>query len=632
MWLRRLCLAIAALLLAAAAGAETRVALVIGNGGYASLPRLENPTTDAADITAALRRLGFTVTQGKDLGRDAMQAAIASFRQAASGADVSLFYYAGHGFQIDGRNYLLPADAAIAGTADVARWAIPLDTVTAGIGGGGAHLVFLDACRDNPLRGLGAAPVPDGLAQVGDAAGFLYVFATQPDNVAYDGLGRNSYFAGALLGHMETPGQDIASTLIAVRRDVLAATGGKQIPWENSSLTRQFAFAPGDEAAPVDTLLWQVASAAGDRTLAELYRERFPDGAHAGEADAFLATAPETRNLDQPLAPSLSDALWEVARRLRLRALVESYLAREPEGRHAADAREMLVELPPDDAEAPEHACERLATHNRDATATAAGVPFKDLVQHAAAAVEACGKAASANPDMPHFTALLARATAASGDMAEAERLYREAAEAGDVRAMVSLGLIVEATDPSSALEWYERAAEGGGADGAINVAVALIDGQLVPRDIPRAVALLRGASDNGSAIATFDLGNLAAKGLLPGGDLAALAYYRHAVALGDPRGNSAAANLLELGEGGVVRDPAGAAALILAGYASDTGQTRDMLLQKPTPWSSETVRTVQSLLAQRGLYDGLNDGKIGPQLMRALDAWRAGGMFQAGG
>ncbi|MBP7242731.1 caspase family protein [Amaricoccus sp.] len=635
MWLRRLGFALAVLVLAGAAAlAETRVALVIGNAGYTALPPLKNPVVDAGDIADSLRRLGFTVTLGTDLGRDAMTKTIAQFETEAAQADVSLFYYAGHGFQIDARNYLLPVDAALAGPQDVARWAVPLDAATAGLAGGpGVHLVFLDACRDNPLRGLGdpeRVAEPDGLARVGDAAGFLYVFATQPDNVAYDGLGRNSYFAAALLAHLETPGQDVASTLIAVRRDVLAATGGKQIPWENSSLTREFAFVPGDESAPLDTLLWQVASAAGDPALAEIYRDRFPDGAHAGEAAAFLRTAPAARSLDRPLAPSLADALWEVARRLRLRALVEAYLARDPEGRHAADASQMLATLPPDDAETPERLCERLATHPRDATASIAGVPFAALEGHARAAIAACGKAAAAHPEAPHFTALLARATAAAGDMTAAERLYRDAAGRGDVRAMNSLGQLVEEKDPVAAIRWYERAAEGGGADGAINLAVALRAGTIVPRDDRRAVALLQAAADDGSAIATYNLGVLAQDGVAPGGDPAALAFFRRAISLGEPRGNLAAAFLLEHGEG-VAHDPAATAAYLLAGSASDGGEAQAAICDNPLAWSPETVRIMQDRLARRGLYDGPLDGRIGPRLVEALDLWRMGGMLARG-
>jgi uncharacterized caspase-like protein/TPR repeat protein len=642
--LRILVFALSAVVLAATAiVAETRVALVVGNAAYANLEPLKNPTADAADIAEALRRLGFAVTLGTDLDREGMLAAISGFERAAAKADVSLFYYAGHGFQIDALNYLLPVDAELDDPEDVPRWAVPLDEVTSGLTSADAiRLIFLDACRNNPLRGHGDRPSTapqDGLARVGDAAGFLYVFATQPDNVAYDGIGRNSYFASALLGHIETPGQDVASTLIGVRRDVLAATGGKQIPWENSSLTREFAFAPGDEGAPVETLLWQVAATAQDTSLMRIYRDRFPEGAHAADVSAFLDGAEggnAARDLAEPTAPGLADTLWEVARRLRLRPLVEAYLARDPAGRHAGDARRMLVELPAaeDPAVAPELACERLATHPRDATANVAGVPFSNLQRNPAAAVEACSRAAAAHPDMPHYTALLARATAAAGDRGGAARLYRDAADRGDLRAMVSLGLSLEAgdgvaRDPAGALDWYERAADGGSPDGAINLAVALMEGKTVPRDAGRGLALLDQAAAAGSAIATYNLGVLALRGVAPGGEPEALARFRRAIQLGEPQGNIAAAILVDQGRN-VPRDPATAAGLLLAGVASDSGEARAKLLGRPLAWSPDTIRAMQVRLAKDGLYDGALDGRIGPRFHAALRAWRTGG-FLAG-
>lgn len=637
------------LAVATAAAAETRIALVIGNGGYANLEPLRNPVNDATDIAASLRSLGFEVMSDTDLGREGMSALIGQFLEAARTADVSLFYYAGHGFQIDGRNYLVPVDAHLESRADIERWTIPLDGITEGLEAApGIHLVFLDACRNNPLASDGpslARAERDGLARVGDAAGFLFAFATQPDNVAYDGVGRNSFFAQALLGHLNTPGQDIASMMIAVRRDVLAATGGNQVPWENSSLTRQFEFAPGDAGAAPETLLWQLAATARDPALLRIYLDRYPEGPHVADVRALLADGAEPETPDEieaaarNLTPSeaLADPLWDVIQRTRLRPLVEVYLEHNPDGAHTADARKLLADLPrPDDPDAaPELVCERLATHERDGTANVAGVPLARLREQAGAAVDACGKAAAANPEMPHYTALLARAVYAAGDRAEAIRLYRDAADRGDLRAMASLGLLVQTgegmpKDAGAAAALYEKAAAGGLPDGAVNLAVMLVKGEGVPRDLDRAAALLARASADGSAIATYNLGVLAENGIV-GTDADAIRYFRTAAELGEPRGYHLAAFLIDQGRG-QPRDAAAAADLLLQGVASDSGETYGQLTRQSAAWSRETIRTMQASLKASGLYDGELDGRVGPRFRAALVAWRSGGFLSAGG
>jgi uncharacterized caspase-like protein len=245
---------------AAMACAETRVALVVGNGAYRAVPTLANPPNDAKDIAAKLRNLGFEVTALVNLNQPRMQRAIDDFARAAEGADAVVFYYGGHGVQVDGHNFLLPVDFELQGQDDVYRHAVPVDDVLKELEqGDGVHLVFLDACRTNPLRGSRAFPHTEGLARVGDAAGFLIAFATQPDNVTFDGAGRNSPFAKSLLAHLATVGQSVSSMMIDVRKDVIAMTAGAQIPWENSSLTRQFYFVPGETGSEsLGTLSWQI--------------------------------------------------------------------------------------------------------------------------------------------------------------------------------------------------------------------------------------------------------------------------------------------------------------------------------------------------------------------------------------
>ncbi len=625
---------VAALLLLVAAGpalAESRVALVVGNGAYRSVPELANPPNDARDVAEALKSLGFTVTLGVDLDQAEMQRAIADFGAKAAAADVSLFYYGGHGLQVAAHNYLIPVDARLHAVDDIDKRTIHFDDVLdAQSHGAGVHLVFLDACRNNPLKDANVTLRSAGLARVGNAAGFLIAFATQPDAVAFDGGGRNSPFAQSLLAHMATAGVDISSMMIAVRRDVIASTGGAQIPWENSSLTRQFYFAgqAASEDAP-EAQLWRLAGAERDADLLDIYLERYPDGSHAADVRALLAEVGKPGK-PPPAAPNVDvdDLLWSLARGGRQSQLVELYLARYPAGPHVAEATALLASLRAAQGAAtdPGVVCERLATHPHDGTASMPGVDLANLGQNAAAAIGVCSEAVSRHPEVAHYVALLARATAAAGRLDEALSLYKKAAAAGDGRAMFSLGLMLETGDHApkdlaAAYALYDKAAERGIADGAINLAIALAQGKGIERNVARAYALLQQASKMGSAIATFDLARFSLEQRL-GKPTDPLELFRQAASLGEPKGYRAAAVLLDVGHG-MAKDPAAAADSLLRCVAADAGECVDELSAKDQAWTAETIRALETRLRSAGYYAGPIDGKTGPALAPALKQWR---------
>lgn len=627
--LRPILLAVLTVLWAGAAMATGRVALIIGNSDYQSVASLENPGNDALDISVALEGLGFRVMLGRDLTREGMQKSAADFASAAKDADVALFYYAGHGFQIDGQNYLVPTDARISGPRDAADQTVALTDVLGAMEGTPAlKLVFLDACRDNPfgatLQGAGS-----GLARVGNEADFMFAYATQPGNVAYDGTGRNSFFTQALLHHLYTPGQPVSDMMIAVRRDVMTATGGQQIPWENSSLTRQFAFDTAPPDMSQEALFYQVAAGVQDEALMRLYVDLYPQGAHLGEAMAWLDTGSRVRSIDRSDPDEQAERLWNLAQRSRVRPLLQFYLDRYPEGTHTAQARQLLALLPDLGDSTPAALCERLATHPRDATAGTQGVPFERLQQNAVAAIQACSAAVTQSPNLPHYTALLARATAASGDLSRAISLYESAAERGDLRAMVSLAQLREsgngmAQDIPGALALYEKAAEAGSQDAMINLAVTLSEGKLLPKDDARAISLLQRASSEGSAKATFNLGVLAQDGAI-GQPSDALDYFRRAARDGEYQGYRAAAILLDEGRG-IARDPGQAANMLLRAAAEDDGTVVTDLTANTAQWSKDTVIQVQLRLAAAGLYKSDVDGLPGPGFSAALEGWRNGG------
>jgi Caspase domain len=238
-----------------AAFAGRRVALVIGNSTYINAPTLTTPKNDVEDMAAALRALGFEVIAGADLDKRSMDRKILEFEKALSDADAGVFHYSGHGLQVGGVNYLVPVDAELGSAAALGIEAVRLDFVQEIMEREAkASILFLDACRNNPLTrnlarafGTRATGIGSGLAPVTPAAGTLISFSTQPGNVALDGLGRNSPYSGALVRRIGAQGEDILSILTAVRNEVLAATNEKQTTWENNSLRAKFYFNPQQE-------------------------------------------------------------------------------------------------------------------------------------------------------------------------------------------------------------------------------------------------------------------------------------------------------------------------------------------------------------------------------------------------
>lgn len=279
--------------------AEKRVALVIGNATYEHAGELANPLNDADDIAGKLETLGFEVVKGTDLDFTGMRRTVRDFVNSLKDADIALFYYAGHGLQVRGRNYLVPVDAQLRSENDIDFEAMPISLVMSAMERlSKTNLIFLDACRNNPLarnlaRSMGtrSASVGNGLARIGSGVGTLVSFSTQPGNVALDGEGRNSPFTAALVEHLGHPGEDISQSLVRVRVDVLRATGGQQIPWENSSLTgkvilkqQQTSTTGGTPDLQIELAYWNSIKDATDEEYFESYLSQYPNGKFAAIA------------------------------------------------------------------------------------------------------------------------------------------------------------------------------------------------------------------------------------------------------------------------------------------------------------------------------------------------------------
>ncbi|MEM7667972.1 MAG: SUMF1/EgtB/PvdO family nonheme iron enzyme [Pseudomonadota bacterium] len=263
---RFLCLfLIAGLTTAGHSDAEERVALVVGNGAYTFGP-LDNAANDARLVTQSLEQTGFDVTTVIDADERMMKTAIRAFadRLKSSGPDtVALFYFAGHGVQLNGRNYLIPTRAEVRSAADVEFAAIDAQWVLDLIGESRKNLsiIVLDACRNNPFPSISRS-VPEGLARMDAPRGSLLAFSTAPGEVALDGLGDNSPYTSALARKILEPGLKVEEVFKEVRREVLSSTGNQQIPWESSSLVGDFYFS-GNATTAVSAVSAPVSIAPG---------------------------------------------------------------------------------------------------------------------------------------------------------------------------------------------------------------------------------------------------------------------------------------------------------------------------------------------------------------------------------
>lgn len=229
----------------AAQPAGRRVALVIGNGAYPTAP-LRNPVNDARDMASALRSLGFEVILRENASLRQMEDAVDELWRRLRNGGAGLFFFAGHGLQVAGRNYLVPVDARLAAEQDVKYRCMDAGLVLGRMenAGNGLNIVILDACRNNPYA-RSFRSTNEGLAKMDAPKGSLVAYATAPDSVAADGSGKNGIYTGQLLKNLRTPGISIEELFKRVRIGVLRETGEKQVPWESSSLTGYFMFNAG---------------------------------------------------------------------------------------------------------------------------------------------------------------------------------------------------------------------------------------------------------------------------------------------------------------------------------------------------------------------------------------------------
>ncbi|TJV41252.1 MAG: hypothetical protein E5Y02_18950 [Mesorhizobium sp.] len=318
----------------AAAPDAKRVALVIGNSNYVHAVTLPNPANDARLIASTLRNAGFEVIEGVDQDNAGMHSLISRFTEQAYDADLAVIFYAGHGMQVDGKNYLIPVDADLTSPAYLKTRTIQIDDFMAALPPDPAiGVIILDACRDNPLArtlaaslpksrstslGTGLAPVEARSDGVG-TGGLLIAYATDPGAIAFDGDGADSPYSTALAKHLTEPGVEIQNALTRVRGEVTETTQGRQRPWHNASLGREVFLGKPVAAATVTNPAAETSNAS------------------APSAPAPVASVSPSWEVEQ--------RLWDEASKHNSGPFYQAYLDQFPNGRFATVARLNIDEL-----------------------------------------------------------------------------------------------------------------------------------------------------------------------------------------------------------------------------------------------------------------------------------------------
>jgi TPR repeat protein len=560
---------------------DRHVALVIGNFAYQHVPRLANPGNDATLIASNLRQIGFNLVGGavqENVDKATFDKLVQEFGRAIQGADVALFYYAGHGMQVDGKNWLVPVDANPSRPQDLAFQMEDADLVLQQMNGAGTrlNLVILDACRNNPFTVLGSRAVQGGLAQMQAPEGTMISFATQPGNVAQDGSGADGPYATALAASIRQPGLDIFHVFNRVGLMVKRTTDGAQQPWVSSSpIDGEFYFTPSEAAS--DT------AAAVPDPFATAPVEHTPDATRTASA-AVHPAAPQP--VAAPTPSGTPPAHDSAARLTELRSLAAqgrpdaeidlglAYAKAEGVARDDAVARQWFERAATQGVAQAQYLLGAMLERGRGGARsyTDALQSYRRAADQGYAPAEVAlgrfyGRGLGVPRDVTQRTTWYRRAAdhgnpigqwamgnfyqngdGVERDMAKALGMYLRAAKHGFIPAEARLGWIYQhgvngvPRDDAEALHWYRLAAAGGSPIGLNGLAAYYRRGTLVPRDYAQAMRLFRQAADKGSPLAAYNLGLMYANGHgVPVDRQQARAWFEKAAAAG----NQAAIDLL---------------------------------------------------------------------------------------
>jgi TPR repeat protein len=524
------------------AHAERRVALVVGNSAYQNVSRLDNPTNDASLMADTLRDLGFTLIGNGaqlDLDKTALDGAVQSFGQKIQGADVALFYYAGHGVQVRGSNYLVPVNANPTREADVDFQMVDINLVLNQMQGSGTrlNLVILDACRNNPFGGRGLRSSEGGLAQMRAPEGTLISYATQPGSVAQDGGDGNSPYTKALATTIRRSGLDIFQTFNEVGLAVKRSTGGLQQPWVSSSpIDGSFYFvsppistSPGPSVSPRQEARLPEPS---DQLRLDLVTDC--DRLAANPADPQRPRSVAGVRINQiDIVPALT------ACNTAMRQFPDVARFAYQAGRIAAFQKDYVLAR---------QLYEKAAAAGEAGSMTNLGILFlnglgvpKDFVEARKWYEKAA--AAGAAVGMANLGSLYARGNGVPKDYAEALKWYKKAAAADDPTGMNGLGYLYEhgsgvPEDLTEARKWYEKGAAGGEPKAMTNLGILYRDGRGVAKDYGVALGWFEKAAAAGEPSGMNSLGGFYrdGRGVARNYD-EARKWFEKAAAAGDPNG-----------------------------------------------------------------------------------------------
>jgi hypothetical protein len=361
-----------------------RLALVIGNADYANLGRLANPAQDAQLMAEKLKALGFDVTEKRDRGLKEMSDDVEQFSRkiAERGKDtVAVLYYAGHGLESDGVNYLVPVNAEIRRRSDVAPQSLSVERIADRLAsaGNGLNILILDACRNNPFPESVAPRGVTGLVPMGAVLGVFIASATGSGKTALDGDDGHSPYTRALAEAITSPGEKLEDIFKTVRRQVRLATRDLQIPWESTSVELDFYFVPPAPPPSPAAQLLAAAKETSNAALFDLLLERFPDSPEAAEAGEAVAKLRVAEPKQTPAAAASSAALVlaraKAARTPEAYDLVASLFPGTPEAEEARAAASRLREVTVLDSAGPTYEGRELVTHIQEQLSRLACMP-----------------------------------------------------------------------------------------------------------------------------------------------------------------------------------------------------------------------------------------------------------------
>jgi len=480
--LRLLLIALFSCLYALNSHAASRAALVIGNAEYRYSQPLANPLNDATDVADMLERLGFDVIRLFNGDFSKIRDAIRTFNAAVSEAEIGIVYYAGHGMELGGENWLIPVDAELKNDRDLPYESVSLKTVMESVSRASQlGLVILDSCRDNPFlakmnRSRMTRSVERGLARVEPTRNVLVAYAAKDGTTATDGSSRNSPYTSALLKHMPTSGLEVSFIFRKVRDDVLAATGRRQQPFVYGSLSSKAIYLREDGAPPTPT----ASTAAPLQAVA-----RRPD-----------------------------NNVWATINKSTDESLFDNFIKQFPQSSHLYDARQRLAGLQAGSE------CDRVAKGDnvaeRERKITFVAIT---LGEGAARALRACEQAITAVPEVTRYLVQGGYAAEVSKDYAKAAQLYENAADRGSSVAMVRLGALYEsdragAPSYTKARSLYQRAVDLGAAEAATRLGKLYEMGLGQERSYREAERWYRKAAERGDRDAMARLATLYERGL----------------------------------------------------------------------------------------------------------------------